>query len=108
MVTIARARCSTLELESSVLPGIYNINSLQMAGTSNTRLLGGSFSVVLKVIVIYLMLITHGVLNQYAIPAFNICVQGGGVRYHIADYAEKIKMAAVQTRTDKYTSLYLS
>jgi hypothetical protein len=77
-----------------------------MAGTSNTRLLGGSFSVVLKVIVIYFMLITHGVLHQYAIPAFNICVQGGGgweVRYHIADYAEKIKMAAVQTRSDKYT-----
>ena len=36
--------------------------------------------------------------GQQAIPAFNLCVQGDGnwkVRYHIADYAEKIKMAAV-------------
>jgi hypothetical protein len=31
-----------------------------------------------------------------AIAAFSLCVQGGWeVRYHIADYAEKIKMVAV-------------
>jgi hypothetical protein len=39
-----------------------------------------------------------------AIPASSLCVQGGGggggggcmeVRYHITDYAEKIKMVAV-------------
>ena len=32
------------------------------------------------------------------------CRGGWEVRYHIADYAEKIKMAAVQIRSD---SLYL-
>jgi hypothetical protein len=32
----------------------------------------------------------------WEIPAFSLCVQGGWeVRYHIADYAEKVKMAAV-------------